>query len=419
MTNYKNSFRNALAALLLGGAMLCAACKKDEPKSAACDIVSFSVNDDEWNISGTDITRIYPAGTEATILTPAITLSPGASVNPPSGIAQNFFGYGVTYTVTAEDGVTTKTYVAKVTFHATGATGDCTWTLTGVTRNYTLTISGNGAMENYIYNYNNDNDRAPWFQYSANIKTAVIQDGVTTIGNYAFSGCYSLTDVTIGNSVTTIGKLAFSGCSGLTSVTIPNSVTTIDDQVFWYCRGLTSVTIGNSVTTIGYGAFAGCSGLTSITIPNSITTIGDQVFRDCSSLTSINADFANTQYSSENGVLFDKSKTTLVCYPAGKAGSYIIPSSVTTIDRYAFGSCSGLTTVTIPSSVTTIGNGAFWYCDGLTTVTNLSVTPQNINSNVFRDVNISACTLKVPASAVNAYKAAPVWSEFGNIIANE
>jgi hypothetical protein len=123
MTNYKNSFRNTLMALL-GGAMLCVACEKDndpdnvedEPKSAECDIISFSVNGEAWSISGTNISKSYPKETEETTLTPAITLSPGATVNPPASEAQNFFTeQGVTYAVTAEDGVTIKTYIARAT----------------------------------------------------------------------------------------------------------------------------------------------------------------------------------------------------------------------------------------------------------------------------------------------------------------
>ncbi|MDR1153952.1 MAG: DUF5018 domain-containing protein [Bacteroidales bacterium] len=101
---------------LMIAALACTACSKEEPKSAACDILSFSVNGEAWTIDGTDITRTYPAKTEATALAPAITLAPGATVNPPATAAQNFFAEGgVAYTVTAEDGVTTKTYAAKAT----------------------------------------------------------------------------------------------------------------------------------------------------------------------------------------------------------------------------------------------------------------------------------------------------------------
>ena len=104
---------------------------------------------------------------------------------------------------------------------------------------------------------------------------------VTSIGDYAFRYCSSLTSVTIPNSVTSIGDYAFSGCSGLTSVTIPNSVTSIKDYAFRNCSGLTSVTIPNSVKSIGGNAFYDCSGLTSVTIPNSVTSIGGSAFSGC------------------------------------------------------------------------------------------------------------------------------------------
>ncbi len=165
------------------------------------------------------------------------------------------------------------------------------------------------------------------------VKDLVIPDSVTTIGNYAFDNCYSLTSVTIGNSVTTIGDYAFSGCDSLTSVTIGNGVTTIGDYAFDYCYNLTSVVIGNSVTTIGDGAFCWCTSLTSVVIGNSVTTIGDSAFYYCPSLTSVT-----------------------------------IPDSVTTIGDRAFYSCDSLTSVTIGNSVTTIGSSAFYYCSSLTSV---------------------------------------------------
>ena len=140
-----------------------------------------------------------------------------------------------------------------------------------------LTISGKGKMNAYI--------SSPWLD--SGVKRIILGDSVTTIGNSAFSGCSSLTSVTISNSVTTIGGYAFSGCSSLTSVTIPNSITTIGGYAFSGCSSLTSVTIPNSVTTIGYSAFRDCSSLTSVTIPNSVTTIGDDAFSDCRALTSV------------------------------------------------------------------------------------------------------------------------------------
>ncbi|MDR1156284.1 MAG: leucine-rich repeat protein [Bacteroidales bacterium] len=442
LTNCNNSFRNIWMALLCG-AMLCTACEKDDPKSTACDIVSFGTGDATWDINGTKITRVYPPETEAIPFTPTITLSPGATVNPPSGTAQDFFAApGVTYTVTAEDGVTTKTYTVKATLRAI-ISGDCIWTLTGTPGNYTLTISGSGAMGSY------ENEDLPWYSYRDDIKTAVIEDGITSVGGGAFAGCSNLTAVTIPNSVTTIGYGAFSGCSGLisitipnsvtniggrafeacsglTSVTIPNSVQTIHEWAFRNCTGLTSVTIGSSVQTIGGGAFEDCSGLTSVTIPNSVTTIGSGAFMDCSDLTSViipNSvttidDLAFSGCSGLTAITISNSVTIIEDFAFSGCSSLTavtIPNSVQTIAYWAFGDCAGLTSVTIPNSVETIQDRAFVYCSSLTTVINHRTAPQDIVGSVFYDIHLNAATLKVPASAVDDYKAATGWDEFGKI----
>ena len=115
-----------------------------------------------------------------------------------------------------------------------------------------LTITGTGKMKDWDYN-----NHSPWHT-DKSVKQVIIDDGVTTIGEWAFRGCSSLTSVTIPNSVTTIGEEAFRDCSSLTSITIPNSVTTIGESAFSDCSSLTSIRIPNSVTTIGVSAFAGC-----------------------------------------------------------------------------------------------------------------------------------------------------------------
>ena len=115
-----------------------------------------------------------------------------------------------------------------------------------------------------------------------------------------------------------------------------NSVTSIGDHAFDKCYGLTSVTIGNSVTSIGHEVFYDCNGLTSVTIRSSITSIGKWAFIDCDSLTSIVVDANNTIYSSQDGVLYNKAKTVLIQYPAGKSGGFTIPDSVTSIGVLRF-----------------------------------------------------------------------------------
>ena len=268
-----------------------------------------------------------------------------------------------------------------------GACGDnLTWTLDG---DGTLTISGTGKM--WDSDYYNDYD-VPWADFLASIEKVVISKGVTSIGNEAFKWCERLTNVTIPDSITSIGNSAFYDCSSLTSVTIPDSVTSIGEWAFYGCSSLTSVTIPHGVTSIGGAAFWGCSSLTSVTIPDSVTSIGYSAFSGCSSLTSvtigngitsINDSFSgcvslksftvsesNSAYSSKDGVLFNKNKTKLVAYPAGKTNtSYTIPNSVSEIKEWAFSDCSDLTNVTIPNSVSKISYGTFWGCSSLTSVT--------------------------------------------------
>ena len=128
--------------------------------------------------------------------------------------------------------------------------------------------------------------------------SVIPNDGsVTSIGEYAFSGCYSLTSIIIPDSITSIGGRAFIDCSGLTNITIPNGVTSIGSWTFSGCSGLTSVTIPDSVTSIGYGAFADCSGLTSVTIGSGITSIGSAAFLRCSKLTNITFNGTKEQWS--------------------------------------------------------------------------------------------------------------------------
>ena len=255
-----------------------------------------------------------------------------------------------------------------------------------------------------------------FYSYRPNIKSVTIGDSVTSIGDYAFSGCSGLTSITIPDSVTSIGSSAFSGCRSLEAITIPfvgaeagktssdtylypfgyifgtssytggtavgqyyhgsstsstystyyipsslRSVTVTGGNIlygaFYNCSMLTSVTVGNGVTSIGDRAFYNCSGLTSITIPDSVTSIGFAAFEDCSSLTSITIPDSVTSIGDH---AFDGCSSLT---------SITIPDSVTSIGFAAFQSCSSLTSVIIPDSVTSIGQSAFRNCIGLTSVT--------------------------------------------------
>ena len=195
------------------------------------------------------------------------------------------------------------------------------------------------------------------FSGCSSLTSVTIPDNVTNIGNYAFSSCSSLTSVMIPESVTSIGNYAFSGCSGLTSVTIPDSVTSIGNYAFSSWSSLTSVTIPNSVTNIGNSAFRSCSGMTSVMIPDSLTSIGSSAFSGCSGLMSVM--IPNSVMSIGPSAFSGCSGLT----------SVTIPDSVTSIGNYAFSDCSGLTSVTIPDGVTSIESSVFSGCNGLTNVT--------------------------------------------------
>ena len=263
-----------------------------------------------------------------------------------------------------------------------------TWTLDseGV-----LTISGAGAMKEY------DPYKAPWYGSRSRVKSAVIADGVTSIGDYAFRDCYNLASVTIPDSVTSIDWSAFAGCASLTSVTIPGSVTSIGGAAFSDCTSLTSVTIPDSVTSIGDYAFSDCTSLTSVTIPNSVTSIGHDAFYNCASLTSVMIPDSMTSIGNDafhyckslTSVTIPDSVTSIdVNAFAGCTSltSVEIPDSVTSIDGGAFYNCKSLTSVTIPDSVTSIGDGAFAYCTSLTSV----AIPDSVTS--IGDGAFASCT---------------------------
>ena len=161
------------------------------------------------------------------------------------------------------------------------------------------------------------------------------------------------------------------------------SVTSIGGCTFYYCTYLTSITIPNSVMYIENQAFEGCTRLKSITIPDSVTEIEYSAFSACTSLTEIKVATKNANYVSVNGVLYNKDKTTIMCYPAGKKDkNYKIIDSVTEIDRSAFEDCTSLTSITMPDGVTVIGYSAFSGCTSLTSIT-IPNSVTSIGGNAF------------------------------------
>ncbi|MDB4506608.1 leucine-rich repeat domain-containing protein [Akkermansiaceae bacterium] len=270
----------------------------------------------------------------------------------------------------------------------------------------------------------------------------------------AAKGNLVIPDTIEGKPVAKIASDAFS-YGGLTSIAIPDSVTTIGNNAFRGCR-LKSIVIGNSVTSIGGFAFLDCRSLSGITIPDSVESIGDPPFGGCVNLPKIEVGEKNPSYTDVNGVLFNKEKTMLLNYPAGKPDTaYEIPDTVTRIRAYAFynctslenitipdsvtrvndsafhkctnltsitipdsftniggrmfGGCSSLTSITIPDSVTTIGHGAFGSCTSLTSITFLGTAP-TVDAGAFKDVADDAIALVTPKALKSFGEVGDKWN---------
>ena len=259
------------------------------------------------------------------------------------------------------------------------------------------------------------NNAFSWCFYS--LKSIIIPDSVTSIGDYAFSECHSLKSINIPDSVTRIGYSAFKNCGCLTSINIPPSLTTIEDGTFLCCHSLSNISIPDTVTSIEDYAFSECNSLKNINIPNGVTRIGDRTFFNCNSLKNINIPngvtrigdsaffncnslisitipssviaigmnpfcgcHANLKNESkafiyEHNILFNRDKTVIISYRA-KEANYVIPDSVTSIGWWAFSGCDSLTSINIPDSVTTIGNRAFSGCKSLKSIN----IPNNVTS---------------------------------------
>ena len=236
---------------------------------------------------------------------------------------------------------------------------------------------------------------------------------VTEIGRDAFFGYSTLTGIDIGRTVETIGPYAFYN-TGLTSVNL-GQVKTIDDCAFGDCHNLTSVTIPSSVTYLSEYGFGG-TGLTTVDIPATLLTLHENPFYNCRSLTSINVQSTHPNYQSVDGVLFNKDLTELIAYPAGNpASSYIVPESVTTIGKGAFGD-SKLQSVTLPSRLATLSYLSFSYNESLTSITCLAKNPPALEGEVFPGtIENAGITLYVPRERKDYYQSASGWQDFPTI----
>ncbi|MCR4665459.1 MAG: leucine-rich repeat protein [Paludibacteraceae bacterium] len=293
-----------------------------------------------------------------------------------------------------------------------GAKGDGTHLTWELTCEGVLTVSGTGAMADYDYS---EETRAPWYDsYRTKIVTVVIEEGITSIGDYAFNDCENLTAITIPNTVTSIGESAFHHCLSLGDINVPRSVSLIKRGAFRHCPEI-----------------------------------------------NISVDEDNQYYTIENGVLFNKEKTLLHTYPMSKhEATYSIPNTVTAIEDLAFYYaditsvdipegvlsigvmsfyvCYKLTSITIPNSVTTIGGEAFYsaqqakflhlgqgltgigqraFCDMRVIeyiISEAPTPPVLLDNDAFVSVDKSI-PLYVPCEAKEAYKEADGWKEFTNV----
>ena len=322
-----------------------------------------------------------------------------------------------------------------------------------------LYLTGTGPMDDY-----STTTATPWAAYAQQI-IKIYVDGdksqYTSFGKNAFNECKNLEAVEMPNTVVKIGEAAFRYCTKLATINMSTALTDIGYNAFNSCYSLTKITIPNSVLSIGSIAFIGCSGLTTVTIPAKVNMIGAGAFAACDKLTSINVYATSPYYRSEGGVLYSNNKTLLHQVPAGLTGEFHVPDGVTTVNAYAFYRCNKLADISMPTSVTSIGNyafhyclfesieipegvtslgysafyactklakvilpstlvnmdhGVFYLCTALTSVTCKATTPPSGGKNYFLDVDLSACKLYVPQSAVDDYKTADQWKDFGDNI---
>ena len=245
------------------------------------------------------------------------------------------------------------------------------------------------------------------FAGATTLTSLILPDTVTNIADFALYGCTGLTNITLGNGVSSIGDGAFETCGVLPNIVLPDSVIHLGNEVFKSCTALTNITLGSGVSRIGHKTFEGCAGLTTLTLPNAVTNIGDVAFRGCTGLTSltigprvasigaaafqrctslatITVNTLNANYSDREGVLFNKERNTLMQYPAGRAGGYGIPNSVTNIESGAFFNCFSLTSISIPNGVLQVNSYEFSRCIRLTSVT-LPGSVSSIGERAFLD----------------------------------
>ena len=277
------------------------------------------------------------------------------------------------------------------------------------------------------------------FRGCKTLKQINIPSGVKSLEDGVFQSCASLSSIILPSGITRIGDKAFYYCNALGDLAFPSSVETIGAYAFCGCTSMTTATLPSGLTTIGERAFESCSKLTSVSLPPSVKSIGMAVFRNCIQLPSIAVATSNPYFASVDGVLMDKSLTTVYCYPSAKPGeTYAVPSTVTAISDYAFffarnlhqlvlpqnlksigisalSNCTALETLVLPHSLEQIGMNAFTSCISLASVSSYSSLPPSLLHQAF-SVSAYQLPLYVPRNAVSTYKDEEYWQDFKTIL---
>ena len=271
-------------------------------------------------------------------------------------------------------------------YAASGTCGDnLTWTLDDAG---TLTISGTGAMKNFASHYQ------AWDYYEEQITAVVVEDGVTTIGNYAFCNYPNLISISLPETLTTIGIAAFGGCTGLTGqLVLPNSLKTLDSGAFGNCTGLTTVIFGDNLTSIGMNAFSGCTGLDGeLVFPDSVQDIGNASFQKCTGLDKLTLGSGVTRIGH-----FAFQNCT------GLDGELVISDSVTHVEQEAFYGCTGLDKVTLGGRVNWIGVNAFYGCTGVRGEMVIPDSVVTLNKGAFSGSHLDKVTFGTGLTTLGEY----------------
>ena len=206
------------------------------------------------------------------------------------------------------------------------------------------------------------------FEDCGDLNSVNFGEGLLSIGSCAFQNCRDLNSVNFGEGLLSIGSYAFENCPNIETVCLPESLTTIGSEAFKDCSKLTSIDIPNKVTKLNDNTFANCTSLKNVSIGSGCTSISSTAFVGSNAIEKIIVAGGNANYSSVDGALLNKEKTSIILYPKSKSGEFVIPDTVTSIADYAFDNAPNLTKVTIGESVKSVGKGAFRNCNSLKTV---------------------------------------------------